>query len=125
MITFIWKNDIYQGQNYRKNNEERMCVHSKLLQCCVTLCNPMDCSPPGSSVHGIFQARILEWVPCPPLGHLPYSGIKPKSLRSPELTGRFFSTSTTWEARERLLYQISNIYLIATGITIVQVLLKG
>ena len=29
---------------------------------CSTLCNPMDCSPPGSSVHGIFQARILEWV---------------------------------------------------------------
>ena len=29
---------------------------------CPTLCNPMDCSPPGSSVHGISQARILEWV---------------------------------------------------------------
>ena len=29
---------------------------------CLTLCNPIDCSPPGSSVHGIFQARILEWV---------------------------------------------------------------
>ena len=28
----------------------------------VHLCNPMDCSPPGSSVHGIFQARVLEWV---------------------------------------------------------------
>ena len=31
-------------------------------QSCPTLCNPMDCSPPGSSVHGIFQTRILEWV---------------------------------------------------------------
>ena len=31
-------------------------------QSCPTLCNPMDCSPPGSSVHGILQARILEWV---------------------------------------------------------------
>ena len=31
-------------------------------QLCPTLRNPMDCSPPGSSVHGIFQARILEWV---------------------------------------------------------------
>jgi len=30
-----------------------------------TLCNPMDCSPPGSSVHGILQARILEWVAMP------------------------------------------------------------
>ena len=33
-----------------------------VAQSCLTLCNPMDCSPPGSSVHGIFQARILEWV---------------------------------------------------------------
>ena len=33
-----------------------------VTQPCLTLCNPMDCSPPGSSVHGIFQARLLEWV---------------------------------------------------------------
>ena len=33
-----------------------------LAKSCLTLCKPMDCSPPGSSVHGIFQARILEWV---------------------------------------------------------------
>ena len=32
------------------------------LQSCLTLCDPLDCSPPGSSVHEIFQARILEWV---------------------------------------------------------------
>jgi len=37
-------------------------VHSKLLQSCLTLCDPMDCSLPGSSVRGILQARILEWV---------------------------------------------------------------
>ena len=37
-------------------------VHAKLPQSCSTLCNPMDCSLPGSSVHGILQARILEWV---------------------------------------------------------------
>ena len=35
---------------------------SEVAQSCPTLCDPMDCSPPGSSVHGIFQARILEWV---------------------------------------------------------------
>ena len=34
----------------------------KLLSCVTTLCNPMDCSLPGSSIHGIFQARVLEWV---------------------------------------------------------------
>ena len=35
---------------------------AKLLQSCLTLCNPIDGSPPGSSVHGIFQARVLEWA---------------------------------------------------------------
>ena len=34
---------------------------AKSLQLCPTLCDPIDCSLPGSSVHGIFQARVLEW----------------------------------------------------------------
>ena len=38
------------------------CVHA---QSCLTLSDPMNCSPPGSSVHGILQARILEWVAIP------------------------------------------------------------
>ena len=38
------------------------CEHSKSLQLCLTLCEPMNCSPPGFSVQGIVQARILEWV---------------------------------------------------------------
>ena len=37
-------------------------MHVKSLQSSLTLCDPMDCSPLGSSVHGILQARILEWV---------------------------------------------------------------
>ena len=41
------------------------CIHAKLLQLCLTLCNPMDYNLPGSSVHGILQARILEWVAMP------------------------------------------------------------
>ena len=36
-------------------------VHAKSLQSCSTLCNPMDCSLPGSSVHGLLHARVLEW----------------------------------------------------------------
>ena len=40
-------------------------VCAKSLQLYPTLCDPMDCSPPGSSVHGILQARILEWVAMP------------------------------------------------------------
>ena len=35
---------------------------SEVTQSCLTLYDPMDCSPPGSSAHGIFQARVLEWV---------------------------------------------------------------
>ena len=44
---------------------EEMCVCANSLHSCLTPCNPMDCSPPGSSVHGILQARILEWVAVP------------------------------------------------------------
>ena len=41
------------------------CVHAKLLQSCLTLCDPTECSLPGSSVHEVLQARILEWVAMP------------------------------------------------------------
>ena len=37
-------------------------ARAKSFQSCLTLCDPLDCSLPGSSVHGIFQAKILEWV---------------------------------------------------------------
>ena len=41
------------------------CMRANSLQSCLTLCDPMDCSPPGSSVHGVFQARILQWFAIP------------------------------------------------------------
>ena len=53
---------------------------------CLTLWDPMDCSPPGSSVHRILQARTLEWVSIPSAGGLPDPGMKPWSPASPELT---------------------------------------
>ena len=53
-----------------------------VAQSCLTLHNPMDCSPPGSSVFGIFQAGILEWVAISSSGDLPHPGIEPVS---PEL----------------------------------------
>ena len=71
---------------------------SSVAQSCPTLCDPMDYSPPGSSVRGILQARILEWLPCPSPGDLPNPGIKPASLMSPALVGEFFTTNSTWEA---------------------------
>ena len=57
-----------------------VCVCVCVTQSCLTLCDPMDCSLPGSSVHGILQARITG-VSCPSLlqGNLPNPGIEPKS----------------------------------------------
>ena len=81
-----------------KNKMLIVCAHAKSPQLCSTLCDPMDCSPPGSSVHGILQARILEWVTMPSSGSSD-PGIKPTSLMFPVLAVGFFTTSTTWEAR--------------------------
>ena len=69
----------------------------------------MDCSPPGSSVYGILQARTLEWVAVysprgcfPTQDHtvfdLPKHRVKPAPTVSPALASSFFTTSTTWEA---------------------------
>ena len=52
---------------------------SEVNQSCPTLCNPVDCSLPGSSVHGILQARILEWVAISFSRDLPNPGIEPGS----------------------------------------------
>ena len=49
---------------------------SEVAQLCLTLSNPMDCSPPGSSIHGIFQARVLEW------GAIAFSGYIPRMQNS-------------------------------------------
>ena len=72
-------------------------MHAKSFQSCPTLCNPMNYSSPGSSVHGILQVRVLEWVACPPPGDLPNPGIKPESPMSSALAVGFFTTSATWD----------------------------
>ena len=79
-----------------------VCVCS-IAQSCLTLWDPMDCSLPGSSVNGSFQARTLEWVAVSSSrgsspGDPPYPGVKPRSLASPAVAGRFFTKCTTWEA---------------------------
>ena len=74
------------------------CVRVLRRFSCARLCDPMDYSLPGFCVHGILQARLLEWVAVPSPGCLPDSGIEPLSLMSPEWAGRFFTSSTTWEA---------------------------
>ena len=65
----------------------------------LTLCDPMDCSPPVSSVHRILQARILEWVAISYSGDLPHPEIEPRFLASPALAGGLFTTGATWEAQ--------------------------
>jgi len=59
---------------------------------CTTLCDPIVCSPPGSSGHGIFQARILEWVAISSSRGLPNPRIVPRSLASLALAGGFLTS---------------------------------
>ena len=74
---------------------------TKFLQLCLTLCHPMNCSPPGSSVQGILQARMLEWVTVlSSRGSFQSRDKTPRLFMSPILAGRFFTTSTTWEAQQ-------------------------
>ena len=60
-------------------------MHAQSLQSCPTLCDSMNHSLSGSSVHDILQARIVEWVAMPSSGDLPNPGIKPMSPASPAL----------------------------------------
>ena len=74
-----------------------MCVHAKSFQPCLTLCDPMDCSLPGSSVHGILQARICTELPLPSPGDLVNPGIEPVSHVSC-IVRRVFTTNASWDA---------------------------
>ena len=78
------------------------CVCS-VAQSHLTLCNPMDCSPPGSSVHGVILVRILEGLFISPPGDLPDPGIEPVSPAPLALADRFFTTESP-EKPQCLLY---------------------
>ena len=80
-----------------KINYKDVCMYMKIAQLCPTLCNPMAYSLPGSSVHGILQARILEWVA------IPFSrrSFQPRDqTQVSHITGKFFTIWTTREAQE-------------------------
>ena len=72
-------------------------VHAKLLQSCLILCDPVDCSLLGSSAMGFSRQEYWNVLPCPSWDLLD-PGIKPKPLISPALAGGVSITSTTWEA---------------------------
>ena len=73
------------------------CVCVLVTQLCLALCHPTDCSPPGSSVHGILQARILEWVASP--SSMGSSQSRDQTQVSC-IAGRFFTIWATREAQD-------------------------
>ena len=75
---------------------------AKALQLCLALCNPVDCSPPGSSIMGFSRQENWSGLPFPSPGDLPDPGIKPTFLMSPSSAGGFFTTSTTLEDLESI-----------------------
>ena len=81
------------------SKRDKICTYpAKSFWLCLTLYDSMDCSLPGSSAHGILQARTLEWVAMPsPRGSLD-PGIKLRLLSLPHWLVGSFSISTTWEA---------------------------
>ena len=97
------QNKIWHSQAFTKNSRKafvHICINNihafvcLIAQSCLTLCNPMDYSPPGSSIHGLLQARIMEWVAIPfPRG---FSPSRDRSWVSYS-TGGFF---TNWATRE-------------------------
>ena len=97
---YRWRNwrrrpaEVHSQQQMEPGCSARVCLHDRILlpraslpewcdgkvaQSCKTLCDPMDHSLPGSSVHGVLQTRILEWVAFPTPGDLPKPGIEPRS----------------------------------------------
>ena len=75
-----------------------MCVCAKSLQSCSTLCDPLDCTLQAPLSMRFSRQKYWSGVPCSPPGDLFDPGTKPPSLLSPAMEGRFFTTSTTWEA---------------------------
>ena len=74
-------------------------VCAQSLNQCLTLCGSVDYSLPGSSVHGIFQARILTWVPIPYSRGSSHPRDQTCVSAYPALAGGFFTTSTTWQTQ--------------------------
>ena len=127
-IDCIWKESQKRAQHYKSTTLLYLVAQSFL-----TLCDPMDCSPPFSSIHGIFQSRILEWVavsysrgsswPRDP-AHLscvscigwwlPYDCTTSiiKKIKNRKLKTKRISTLLEWISKSRLLFFNSNLIFI-------------
>ena len=76
------------GTFFRKDHNKFQKFNVLVAKLCLTLCDPMDCTTPGSSVHGILQARILEWV----VIHFSRGSSQPRDqIQVSHITGRFFT----------------------------------
>ena len=75
-----------------------MLFECSVAQPCLTLCDPLDCSPPGSSVHGILQARILEWVAMLSSRGSSRHKDQTRVFHVSWIAGRFFTHWATWQA---------------------------
>ena len=114
VLELCWPHKIYWeysiffffGKGFCKTESE-----SVVTQSCLTLCDPMDYSPPDSSVHEILKARILEWVAIP----FSRGSSQPRDwTRVSHIVGRFF---TIWATRELYLFKISITYLFLKYLT--------
>ena len=98
------------------NNFYQCAVCANSLQSCPTLCTPMNCTPLGAFVHGILQARMLEWVA------MPFSRISSQHgdwIGIPCTTGRFFTHWATWEAPKYIPNFLTNRGLCGQGMLLV------
>jgi len=83
----------------KKTLRYAVCMHTKSLQSCLTLCDPKVCSPQAPLSMGFSRQEHWRGLPCPPPGDLPDPRIEPASLTSSALVGQFFTASGTWEAQ--------------------------
>ena len=83
-------------------------MHAKWFQSCPTLCDPMDYSLSAPLSMGFSRQEYWSGLPCPAPGDLPNPGIKPTSLESPALEGRFFTTRTIWAVQPLAICSAKN-----------------
>ena len=92
---------MWLGKIQEKGKKHEKMVEVLVIQSCMTLCNPMDCSPQGFSVHGILQARILEWVAIPFSRRSPWPR---DQAQVPCIAGRFV---IVWATREASIHGVA------------------
>ena len=113
LLTYFWPQSMWIFSHTKQFSDfpDTNCVYL-VTQSCPTLCNPMGCSPPGSSVRGILQARILGGWPCPS-PDLPDPRIEPMSPEFPALAGGFFTTVHLGSPRHQLgILQFSSVLIL-------------